>query len=406
MKYISRFFINNLLFKTDIVKLISSKINIQKIGNRYKCCCPFHKEKNPSFIINEEKKFFYCFGCKIYGNVIDFLMKFHNISFFDSIKELSDFNGIKLILNEKKNENNFYIIKNKYLKLMFILANLYHKFLLFNKDLYLVKKFFLHRNINLNIIKKFFIGYSSLNLFKYLYKIFNKEEINFLIKFGILLKDKNGNLYDRLYNRIIFPIFDLYGRIIAFGGRSINNKNIVKYVNSSKNIFFSKKNCLYGLNYVKNKGKVNKIFIVEGYIDVITLHKSGFLNTIGLLGSSINFEQIKILYFYTNVLFFCFDGDKVGLNAIKKTVKLLLFFINEKKKSFFIFLPKGEDPDSIIRNQGRKEFNKYIKNAKSIFKVLFEIYLFKKNIFLYEEKIYFIRKILSLINRINSPIIK
>lgn len=273
MKYISRFFINNLLFKTDIVRLISSKINLQKIGNRYKCCCPFHKEKNPSFTINEEKKFFYCFGCKIYGNVIDFLMKFNNISFFDSIKELSEFNGIKLIINEKKNKSNFYTIKNKYFKLMFILANLYHKFLLNNKNLYLIKNFFLYRNINFNVIKKFLIGYSSLNLFKYLNKIFNNKEINFLVKFGVLLRNKDGYLYDRFCNRIIFPIFDLYGGIIAFGGRSIYNNNVLKYVNSSKNIFFSKKNCLYGLNYVKNKGKVDRIFIVEGYIDVITLHK-------------------------------------------------------------------------------------------------------------------------------------
>ncbi len=405
MKYVSRSFIKDLLFRTDIVKLISSKINLCKVGNRYKCYCPFHKENNASFIVDKEKKFFYCFGCKIYGNSIDFLMKFNNINFLESIIELSKFNGVELILNKNKDINKFNKIKKKYFKLMLILTKIYHKFLLFNININLIKKFFLYRNINLDMIKKFFLGFSNFNLLKYLIKFFDKKELEFLIKFNILFKDKQGNIYDRFYNRIIFPIFDLYGRVIAFSGRSLVNNNI-KYINSSKNIFFSKKNCLYGLNYIKKKTRLNKIFIVEGYIDVISLHKFNFLNTVGLLGSSINLEQIKILYFYTDVLFFCFDGDNTGFSAIKKTLKLLLFFINEKRKSYFIFLPKGEDPDSILRKNDKNKFNKYIKNAKSILDVLFDIYLFKKNFMMYEERFIYIKKILFLINRINSPIIK
>ncbi len=407
MKYISRVFINELLLLTDIVKLISSKISLQKIGLRYKCCCPFHKEKNPSFIVN--KNFFYCFGCKIYGNAIDFLMKFNNISFLDSVKYLADFNGVKLIFdkNINFNENKFSNNKIIYFKLMSFLSKLYHNSLIKNKKLYNIKNFFIKRNLNFKIIKKFFIGYSSLNLIKYLLKYLSKKDLNFLIKFGILVKDKNNHIYDRLNNRIIFPIFDIYDRVIAFGGRSINDKNILKYINTSKNIFFSKKRCLYGLNYIRNmKTKINSILIVEGYIDVITLHQYNFSNTVGLLGSCVNSKQIKILYFYTNILIFCFDGDEVGMKSIKKTLKLLLFFVNEIKKSYFIFLPKGYDPDLLIKNKGKKIFSKYIKKAKSIFYVLFKIYLLKGDIFFYERKIYTFKKILSLINRIKSPVIK
>ncbi len=408
MNYISRSFINELLLSTDIIKLISSKINLEKIGLKYRCCCPFHKEKNPSFVVNEEQKFFYCFGCKIYGNSIDFLMKFNNYNFLESIKYLADFNGIELILNKNISikKNKFFRIRETYFKLMKFLAKLYHGYLIKNKELSFIKNFFILRNLDFKIIKKFFIGYSSIKLIKFLLNFLNKDEINFLIKFGILIKDKNNNIYDRFNNRIIFPIFDIYGRIIAFGGRSINNKNILKYVNSCKNIFFSKKKNLYGLNYVKKKKKIKNIFVVEGYIDVITLHKFGFTNSVGLLGSVINFKQIKILYFYTNILIFCFDGDSVGFKSIKKTLKLLLFFVNEIKKSYFIFLPKGEDPDSLIKNKGKNKFKKYIREAKSIFYVLFKIYLFKKNIFFYENKFYYFKKIFSLINRVNSPVVK
>ncbi len=409
MKYVSRDFINELLLLTDIVKLISSKINLLKIGLKYKCCCPFHKENNPSFIVNREQKFFYCFGCKVYGNAIDFLMKFNNFSFLDSIKFLADFNGIKLVFNKNINfsKKKIYNIKIFYFKLMNFLSQLYHNFLIKNKDLNNIKIFFTKRKLNFKVIKKFVIGYSSPKLLKYLLNYLGEKNINFLIKFGLLVKDKNNNIYDRLNNRIIFPIFDIYGRVIAFGGRSINNKNIIKYINSTKNIFFSKKKCLYGLNYIRNiKKKIKNIFIVEGYIDVITLHQFGFKNAVGLLGSCINSEQIKILYFYTNILIFCFDGDEVGVKSIKKTLKLLLFFVNEIKKSYFIFLPKGYDPDSLIKKKGKEFFHKYVKEAKSIFYVLFKIYLFKDNIFFYEKKIYSFKKILFLINRIKSPIIK
>ncbi len=407
MKYISRSFISELLLSTDIIKLISSKINLKKIGSTYKCCCPFHKEKNPSFVVNEEQKYFYCFGCKIYGNSIDFLMKFYNYNFLESIKYLADFNGIKFIFNKTlyTKKNKFYNTKIFYFKLMHFLAKLYHNYLIKNKELNYIRDFLILRNFNLKIIKRFVIGYSTSNLLKFLLNFLDKKKINFLIKYGVFIKDKNNNIYDRFNNRIIFPILDVYGRVVAFGGRSVNNINLLKYINTSKNIFFSKKRNLYGLNYIK-KTRSKSIFIVEGYIDVITLHKFGFVNTVGLLGSSISLEQVKILYFYTNTLVFCFDGDKIGLKSIKKTLKLLLFYVNEIKKSYFIFLPQGEDPDSLINKKGKKEFIKYIKKAKSIFYVLFKIYLFKKNIFFYETKFYSFKKIFSLINRINSPIIK
>ncbi len=403
MVYISKFFINNLLLSTDIVKLISSKIELKKIGTTYKCRCPFHEEKNPSFIVNEEKKFFYCFGCKIYGSSIDFLMKFYNIDFLESIKELANFNGVKLIFNKDIKNNKFFKKKKKYYRLTYYLAKVYNNILLKNIKLNFIKNFILNRNLNIEIIEKFFIGYSSSNLLNFL----DEEKIFFLVKLGFLIKNKNGNIYDMLCNRIIFPIFNIYGDIVAFGGRSLDKKFNYKYINTSKNFFFLKKDCLYGLNLVlKKKRKLDKIIVVEGYIDVISLHKHKIFYAVGLLGSSICKNQIKILYFYTNILFFCFDGDKVGLKSIKKTVKLLLFFTNEIKKSYFIFLPKGEDPDSIIEKEGVKKFKKRIKKAKSIFNVLFRIYLFKENIYSYERKIYFSKKILFLINKINSPIIR
>ncbi len=409
MKYISNIFIKNLIYNSSIVKIISSKINLEKFGNKYRSFCPFHLEKNPSFIVDENKKFFYCFGCKCHGNVIDFLMRFSNLNFVESIKELSKFFGIKLIFIDKKNVKNniFYNYKKFFDKLMLEISIFYHNTLFLNKENIFLKKFLKSRNLNSKIIKKFFIGYSSYKDLKKFLLNYDKKKIDFLLKIGILIKDFNGNIYDKLQNRVIFPIYNIYNKIVAFGGRSIFLKYKYKYINSCSNIFFKKKKCLYGLNNIKNcYFKLKRIIVVEGYLDVISLYKNGFFYVVGLLGSSISENQIKILYLYTENIIFCYDGDDSGLNSIKKTIKLISSYINENKKSYFIILPKGEDPDSLINKEGRDKFKNRIKNAKSFFYFLFFFFI-KKSIFLnIEEKIYFVKKFILLVNKIKSNIIR
>ncbi len=409
MKYISNIFIKNLLYNSSIVEFISSKINLEKVGNKYRSFCPFHLEKNPSFVVDENNKFFYCFGCKCYGNVIDFLMRFSNLNFIESVKELSDFFGIKLVFLNKKNirSNFFYNYKKLFDKLILDISIFYHNSLFLNKENIFLKKFLIDRKLDNNIIKKFFIGYFSYNDFKKFLLNCDKKKINFLLKIGVFKKDFNGNIYDKLQNRVIFPIYNIYNKIVAFGGRSIFLKYKNKYINSCSNLFFKKKNCLYGLNNIKNFNcKLKRIIVVEGYLDVVSLFKSGFFYVVGLLGSNISENQIRILYLYTENIVFCYDGDNSGLNSIKKTIKLISNYITENRKSYFIFLPKGEDPDSFINKEGKYKFKDKIKNAKSFFYVLFFFFINKNVLLNIDEKIYFVKKFVLLVNKIKSNIIR
>ncbi len=408
MKYISRNIIDRILSHSNIVKIISLRINLKKVGNKYISICPFHSEKNPSFIVNENKNYYYCFGCRTYGNIINFLMRFDNISFLESVKKISDICGLNIKFNNfiyhKKlfNNNN----KNYYYKLMFKLANIYHNCLLFDNKSYYIRKILFNRGIDIKLIKYFSIGYSSNNIINEILKLLNTYEINFLIKLGLLI-NSNNKIYDILHNRIIFPIYNIYDEIVAFGGRITSNNCKYKYINIRKNFYFNKKYCLYGFNFIKKKSiKLKKILIVEGYFDVITLNKYGIYYVVSLLGCFICDKQINFLYYYTNVIIFCYDGDKSGLLSIKKTSLLLLKYINENKKCYFIFLPFNEDPDSYIRKYGILNFKIQINNAKSLYKVLFFLLYNNKNYLFNNNKINLINYFLFFIKKINSPIIK
>ncbi len=408
MKYISRLFINQLISSNDIVDIISSKISLKKVGRYYRSICPFHDEKNASFIVNRDKQFFYCFGCKSSGNIIDFLIKINNYNFLDAIKELSSISGIPILYNNINFINkNYFRDKKKFFKLMFNINKIYIKSLIINYKVYKISKFLIKRNINHKCIMHFSIGYSYSILVNKFINNLSYENKYFLFKLGILIKNKYGNFYDRLFNRIIFPIHNINGNIIAFGGRSIIDNNFIKYINSSNNIFFTKNYNLYNFyNIIKNKNKLKRILVVEGYIDVIMLYKFGIKYSVALLGSNISKKQIEILYFYTNKIVLCLDGDKSNFFYIKNIIKILISFINKKRMSFFVFLPCGEDPDSLIQKEGKILFEKRINNSLSIIDILFKFYFLKSNFYNYKYKIYFVTSLLPYISKINCPVTK
>ncbi len=407
MIYISRLFINKLISITDIINVISSKISIKKIGNYYKSFCPFHEEKNASFFINKDKQFFYCFGCKSYGNVISFLMKINNYNFIDAIKELCNINNIKVKNYSFNNNINYKKKKDLFFNLTLKFNKVYIKSLFFNLNINYIKNFFINRNIDYKSIYNFSIGFSCNILVNKFINNLNIKYKEFLFKLGFLIKDKNGNFIDRLYNRIVFPIYNLKGDIVAFGGRClINNKFFCKYINSCNNIYFTKKKCLFNLfNIIKNNNRLDKILIVEGYIDVIMLSKFGINYSVALLGSSVCKNQIDILFFYTNKIIFCFDGDKSSSSFIINIINLLISYVNENRMFFFVFLPNNEDPDSLIKKEGKILFEKRVNNALSIFDVIFKIFSFK-NLYTYNSQISFISSLMPIIYKINCPIIK
>ncbi|WP_169780410.1 DNA primase, partial [Enterobacteriaceae endosymbiont of Donacia piscatrix] len=399
IKYVSRIFINNLLDQVDIVKLIINKIKLKKKGKNFFGICPFHIEKNPSFVVNAEKKLYHCFGCGVHGNIIDFIMNYENLSFLKSVKLLSDIfnipihNDKELCFSEKKNKNDIYY------QLMFNLSFFYRNYLfrsLGKKAL----KYLLNRGFNLYIINYFSIGFSPLYWANKIFR--NKKNIEILHKKLKVLKlnKNNHNYYDIFYDRIIFPIRNIHGFVVGFGGRTLNNKE-PKYLNSSENNIFYKSNELYGLFEIKKENNIiKKIVVVEGYIDVISLFQFNIKYAVAILGTAITNSHIQKLFNLTNKIIYCFDGDKAGIQAQWNSLKKSLPFLIKGKQVCFMILPKGEDPDSLIRKEGRNLFEKRINNTLSFSKFFFKILLLKNLFSSCEEKTNFVYKALSFIKLI------
>lgn len=398
-KIIPKEFIVELLFQIDIVNLISNKINVNQKGKNFSSLCPFHNEKNPSFTINKEKQYFYCFGCGIHGNAIDFLMNYEKLNFIESIEELSSICNTKIPYIKFGNNFKKQLIKKKKIyNLLKKIGNFYHKNLINTKN-ELVIKFLKNKQIDEKTIKKFNIGLSNSKP-KNLIQLFatNIEKKTLLIESGMIVANKKKQYYDHFRNRIMFPIKNKKGDIIGFGGRSLNNET-PKYINSPETKIFHKKNQLYGLYEIQKKNKIpEKIILVEGYTDVIALTKHKINYTVASLGVHISKKQIHSLFKITNNIICCYDGDKAGKLATWKTLKLALPYMNDINQINFILLPKGEDPDTLIHKIGKKEFKKIINNSIPLSK-----FLFKKLIQKIKEKYY--NEIIKL-NIIALPLIE
>lgn len=377
-EYISKTFIKNLILITNITQFINQYIDLKKKNKYYYALCPFHTESKPSFIVNDDKQFYYCFGCNEHGNVIDFLMKYNGLDFLRSIKELALFNGYKDI-PIKKNKIKYKYNINDLFKLINNVGKFYHKNL-YNKNNYIAYNYLINRKLNINIINFFEIGFASNN--NNIINIFNKNKninLELLKTLGLVTKYGNKILRDFFKNRIIFPIKNISGQIVGFGGRSINN-NLPKYMNTIDNFIFSKKNNLYGLYEMHKLCKnIKNIILVEGYIDVLTLFQHGIYNVVSTLGNNINKIQINILFRNSKNIVCCYDGDQSGLNAAWNMLKLSLPYMKDGYQLKFIFLPLKEDPDSIIMKYGILYFKKILSNAEPLSVFFFKILMLKIN---------------------------
>ncbi|WP_343152833.1 DNA primase [Buchnera aphidicola] len=403
---IPQHFIQELINRTNIVELIGSRIKLKKKGENYYSLCPFHNEKTPSFSVNLKKQFFYCFGCKENGNVIDFLMNYEKLSFLESIKELSKKNGLILPIQKKHSSlNKLYVKQKNIYSLMEKISFLYETNLYSTKFLH-IYKYLLKRGLNKKTLKKFSIGYAS-NKKKFLseHSQIEKEDKKFLIDSGMVVCVTN-NTYDRFCGRITFPIKNKKGKINGFGGRNVSS-NFPKYINSPETSIFYKKNNLYGIYQLYKKTNNPKyIIIVEGYMDVIMLSQFNINYSISLLGTAISNLQISNLFKITKNIIYCFDGDKAGKEATWKALILTLPYLTDERTIKFIILPINEDPDSIIRKEGEKKFKERIINAISLSKFLFQSLLKNKTIISTEEKIKFCIKSKTLIDKIPGQITK
>ena len=368
--YIPESFIERLLNSINIVEVIQKRRQIERRGGAYMAKCPFHKggeEKNASMKIYEETGTFHCFTCKESGNAISFLRKHDNLDFIEAVELLASYVGMEIPKQEQKIETT----KSK--NINNLAAEIYYSQLKENIGKRAIS-YLKERGISGETAKFFNLGYSNVkdpNLFSKLSKEFS---VNELTESGLFGKNENGDSYDRFRDRLMFPIRNIKGDCIAFGGRLLSDKeNQAKYLNSPETKLYKKKYELYGLYEVRqNNKRPESIFVVEGYMDVISLHQHGIKNAVASSGTAFTQEQLRKILNYTNTIYIVFDGDEAGLKASWRTVENAMPILREDTRVNFIFLEDGEDPDSYVKNNGKEAFFNLAKNSKSLSDYFFE----------------------------------
>ena len=349
-------FIDELLTRTDIIDVIDAYVPLKKAGKNHKACCPFHEEKTPSFNVNQDKQFYYCFGCTASGTAITFLMEHLRIGFVEAIEDLASRAGMK-IPREAYNSEDSSNVSNKLYELLESITEYYTNELKNNKNTNNIINYIKKRNINNETRVEFELGFAPPgwdNLVSNFGK--SKETIKLLVDAGVIIKNDRGGYYDRFRNRLIFPIRDQRGRVIGFGGRVLGDET-PKYLNSPETQIFQKGRELYGLFQARKASRdLKDIYIVEGYMDVIALAQFGIKNVVATLGTAATFEHIGKLFRITNKLIFCFDGDKAGKKAAWRALENSLSLLKNVRQVYFIFLPNNEDPDTFVNKNGKNAF--------------------------------------------------
>lgn len=365
-------FVKDLIQRVDIVQIIESRIALTKAGREYKACCPFHDEKTPSFYVNPDKQFYHCFGCKKSGTAISFLMDYEHLIFTDAVEELAKFAGIEVPYEGGtfRQDSDF----AQMLEIMKKASAAYQHELHHGQDAQAPQAYMESRNINSDTERKYGLGYAP-NSWDFLARGIGKkkEQHNLLVKTGMIMQSKEKNrFYDRFRDRLMFPILDRRGRVIAFGGR-ILDKGEPKYMNSPEMPLFKKGNELFGLYQALGSIRKNqRVLVVEGYTDVLSLSQYGVDYAVATLGTATTSNHIRTLFRLAPEISFCFDGDEAGSNAAWKALEAVLPMMQDGKVVSFVFLPHGHDPDSLIRDEGVHGFEQRITEGESIENVIFD----------------------------------
>lgn len=400
---IPRDFIDLLLAKVDVVDLIHSYVPLRKkSGSNYFARCPFHNEKSASFSVSQPKQFFYCFGCGASGNVIDFLMQFERLSFIEAIESLARYAGMEVPRDAT------YVKKDDSLPALYDLmstaANDYYNQMCHSQR---AIQYLKNRGISGKIAKQFCLGFAPTG-WSHLLDLYGKTEADKkkLLDAGLIIKKEEGGYYDRFRDRIMFPIHDYRGRIIGFGGRIIDHGE-PKYLNSPETPLFQKGHELYGLfQALRTNRKLDKIMLVEGYMDVIALFQHGITYAVATLGTATTAHHIQRLVRYTSELIFCFDGDEAGRTAAWRALQVILPLMNDTLQVRFLFLPDGEDPDSLVRKEGKNAFEQRLAAAPSLSDFFFQTLSKQSDMNTMEGRARFAATALTFIKQIPAGILQ
>ena len=393
----------------DIVDVISGYIDVKKKGKSFLAVCPFHPDKNPSLHISQQKQVYHCFSCKASGNVYTFIQNYEKITFIEAVEKLAARAGIELKKNLLKPDH-----ANELTRLYEInksAAKYFHKNLenLTGSEKEFVYNYLAKRKIEKQLITKFGIGYANKSwdgLLSYFREedIFNNEDIE---KSGLIIKsEKDENkYYDRFRGRIIFPIFNESDKVVGFGGRKLYEDDLGgKYINSPESKIYYKSKVLYGLNFAKEKIRYyDYVILVEGYMDIVSLSKSGIENTVASSGTALSEEQVKLISRYTKNICVLFDSDLAGIKAAKRGIEIIL---EAGLDLNVISLPEGEDPDSFINKNGKEEFEKYLNNKMTVIDFISGLYIKEGKFETVQDKSAFIKEIIGYIGKIPDKIVR
>ncbi|KAA9002771.1 DNA primase [Affinibrenneria salicis] len=370
---IPRVFINDLLARTDIIDLIDARVKLKKQGKNYHACCPFHHEKTPSFTVNGDKQFYHCFGCGAHGNAIDFLMNYDRLEFVESIEELATMHGLEVPYEtgtgptplERHQRQSLYQLMDK--------LSAFYQQSLRQSGGSAARQYLEQRGLSAEVINHFAIGFAPAGWDNVL-KRFGQhpDDKSTLNDAGMLVTNDQGRMYDRFRDRVMFPIRDKRGRVIAFGGRVLGD-GVPKYLNSPETEIFHKGRQLYGLYEAQqNHPELARLLVVEGYMDVVALAQFGIDYAVASLGTSTTAEHIQLLFRATDNVVCCYDGDRAGREAAWRALETALPWLNDGRQLRFMFLPDGEDPDTLVRKEGREAFEQRMEQAQALSVFLFE----------------------------------
>ena len=388
--------------RIKVSDIVGASVQLKRRGREFVGLSPFSKEKTPSFTINDEKGFYHCFSSGEHGNIFDFLVKVEKLNFGDAVRKLAAKAGMPAFKFTKENievENK----RKKYDEILTIALQHYQKNFSENDS---VKKYAHGRGLTQEILSTFKIGYSGeYGLNVSMFSGFNQKE---LIESGVFFHDeKNNKLIDRFKNRLIFPIFDYNNKVIGFGGRALSQNYLAKYINSPETEFFKKGFNLYNLNNAKNENKQSgNVFVVEGYMDAISLYQAGFKNVVATLGTAMTESHLNLVWRYFNDPLVCFDGDRSGQNAAHKISEKLIAYMKPNYSLSFLILPNGFDPDSFVRKNGRNNFESLLDQKIDIGNFIFENNLQELQSEQPEERAGFEKKIMDLCLLIQDSTVK
>ena len=364
-------FIDDLLARSDIVEVVGSRVPLKRQGKEYSARCPFHDERSASFTVSPTKQFYHCFGCGAHGTAISFLMNYDRLEFLDAVDELAKRVGMEVPRDTQPRTAQQQDDSRELYAALDAATRFFQKSLEGSDT---ARAYLDQRGVDEENRTRFAIGYAP-DGYSALKDALGKDErrMKLLDRAGLFSKNDRGHVYDKFRDRVMFPIFDRRGRVIAYGGRVLEKDDGPKYLNSPETALFHKGRELYGLWQVRQANqKIERLIVVEGYMDVVSLFQFGVTQAVATLGTATTPDHAELLFRNAPDVFFCFDGDAAGRRAGWKALESVLPRMKDGRQAFFLFLPDGEDPDTIVRKEGKDGFDERLKQATPLSQFFFD----------------------------------